>query len=83
VLADIRERAEAEQIVAATLERHGRLDLVLNNTGGQHMVPAESLATKGWRAVHRPNVDGTLWRSAGSTPSRCAHTRLSCGGARS
>ena len=24
------------------------------------MVPAESLATKGWRAVHRLNVDGTL-----------------------
>jgi citronellol/citronellal dehydrogenase len=24
------------------------------------MVPAESLASKGWRAVHRLNVDGTL-----------------------
>ena len=57
---DIRDRAGAEQIVAATLERFGRLDLVLNNAGGQYMVPAESLATKGWRAVQRLNVDGTL-----------------------
>jgi citronellol/citronellal dehydrogenase len=58
--ADIRERAGAEQIVATALERFGRLDLVLNNAGGQYMVPAEGLATKGWRAVHRLNVDGTL-----------------------
>jgi citronellol/citronellal dehydrogenase len=57
---DIREREGAEGIVATALERHGRLDLVLNNAGGQYMVPAESLATKGWRAVQRLNVDGTL-----------------------
>jgi len=60
VAADIREQAGAEQIVGTALERFGRLDLVLNNAGGQYMVPAESLATKGWRAVHRLNVDGTL-----------------------
>ena len=60
VAADIRDRAGAEQIIATTLERLGRLDLVLNNAGGQYMVPAEGLATKGWRAVHRLNVEGTL-----------------------
>ncbi len=60
VAADIREPAGAEQIVSTALERFGRLDVVLNNAGGQYMVPAESLATKGWRAVQRLNVDGTL-----------------------
>ena len=60
VAADIRERAGAEQIIGTTLERLGRLDLVLNNAGGQYMVPAEGLETKGWQAVHRLNVDGTL-----------------------
>lgn len=60
VAADIRERAGAEAIVNAALERFGRLDLLLNNAGGQYMVPAESLTTKGWHAVHRLNVDGTL-----------------------
>ncbi len=58
--ADIRERAGAEQIVSTALERFGRVDVVLNNAGGQYMVPAEELATKGWRAVQRLNVDGTL-----------------------
>jgi len=60
VVGDIRNRAGAEQIVGTALERFGRVDLVLNNAGGQYMVPAEGLATKGWRAVHRLNVDGTL-----------------------
>jgi citronellol/citronellal dehydrogenase len=60
VAADIREAAGAELIVTTALERFGRLDLLLNNAGGQYMVPAENLATKGWRAVHRLNVDGTL-----------------------
>ena len=60
VAADIRERAGAELIVRTALERFGRLDVVLNNAGGQYMVPAEGLSTKGWHAVHRLNVDGTL-----------------------
>ena len=60
VAADIREPAGAELIVTTALQRHGRLDLLMNNAGGQYMVPAEELAIKGWRAVHRLNVDGTL-----------------------
>jgi citronellol/citronellal dehydrogenase len=60
VAADIRETSGAEHIVRTALERFGRLDLLLNNAGGQYMVPAEGLATKGWRAVQRLNVDGTL-----------------------
>ncbi len=60
VAGDIRERAGAEAIVRAALERHGRLDLLLNNAGGQYFVPAEGITTKGWRAVQRLNVGGTL-----------------------
>jgi citronellol/citronellal dehydrogenase len=60
VAADIREREGAERLVAAALERHGRLDLLLNNAGGQYFVPAEGITTKGWRAVQRLNVGGTL-----------------------
>jgi len=57
---DIRDRAEAERIVRTALERHGNLDFLLNNAGGQYFVPAEAITDKGWRAVMRLNVDGTL-----------------------
>lgn len=59
VSGDIRETDGARAIVGAALERHGRLDLLLNNAGGQYFVPAEGITAKGWRAVHRLNVVGT------------------------
>jgi citronellol/citronellal dehydrogenase len=60
VAGDIREQAGAAAIVATVLERHGRLDFLLNNAGGQYFVPAEGITAKGWHAVQRLNVGGTL-----------------------
>lgn len=60
VVADIRESADAERVVDHVLERHGRLDMLVNNAGGQYFVPAEAIASKGWQAVWRLNVRGTL-----------------------
>jgi citronellol/citronellal dehydrogenase len=60
VTGDIRERAGADAIVGAVLERHGRLDVLVNNAGGQYFAPAEAIAAKGWRAVMRLNVEGTM-----------------------
>jgi citronellol/citronellal dehydrogenase len=57
---DVREPGDAHKLVQGVLERHGRLDLLVNNAGGQYFTPAEAITAKGWRAVWRLNVDGML-----------------------
>src|SRR4051794_15382123 len=60
VTGDVRDGDECARLVDATLERFGRLDTLVNNAGGQYFVPAEAIALKGWQAVSRLNVGGTL-----------------------
>jgi citronellol/citronellal dehydrogenase len=57
---DVREREQARALVAGVLERWGRLDVLVNNAGGQYFTPAEGIAAKGWGAVWRLNVGGML-----------------------
>jgi citronellol/citronellal dehydrogenase len=56
---DIREESQVESLVDGVLERHGRIDVLVNNAGGQYMTPAEDISPKGFRTVLRLNVEGT------------------------
>src|ERR1044072_2747296 len=58
VVGEVRSEADAERIVRTCLERHGRLDVLVNNAGGQYFVPAEAITEKGWQAVTRLNIGG-------------------------
>jgi citronellol/citronellal dehydrogenase len=56
---DIREEDQVDALVDGALERHGRIDLLVNNAGGQYLTPAEDVNPKGFRTVMRLNVEGT------------------------
>jgi citronellol/citronellal dehydrogenase len=56
---DIREEEQVDALVDAVLERHGRIDVLVNNAGGQFLTPAEDITQKGFRTVIRLNVEGT------------------------
>jgi citronellol/citronellal dehydrogenase len=56
---DVREEDQVEALVDGALERHGRVDLLVNNAGGQYLSPAEAISPKGFRTVVRLNLEGT------------------------
>src|SRR5262249_36132226 len=55
---DIREEAQVQAMVAAVLERTGRVDGLVNNAGGQFAAPLASITGKGWETVVRTNLTG-------------------------
>jgi citronellol/citronellal dehydrogenase len=56
---DIREEETVGPFFDRLLERHGRLDVLVNNAGGQFLSPAEAISPKGFRTVIELNVEGT------------------------
>jgi citronellol/citronellal dehydrogenase len=56
---DIREEDQVSALVDGVLERHGHVDLLVNNAGGQYLTPAEDITPKGFRTVIGLNVEGT------------------------
>jgi ketoreductase RED2 len=62
IQADVADPASATQLVAATVERYGRLDIVVNNAGTTTVIPHHDLAaatTAIWERILAINVLGT------------------------
>jgi citronellol/citronellal dehydrogenase len=59
VVCDIREEDQVAAMVDGVLGRHGRIDTLVNNAGGQYMTPAEDISAKGFETVVRLNLIGT------------------------
>ena len=59
VACDIRDEEAVDAMVGGIVERHGRIDVLVNNAGGQFLAPAETISAKGFRTVTELNVQGT------------------------
>jgi citronellol/citronellal dehydrogenase len=57
---DIREPAQVEGFVARVLGELGRIDIVVNNAGGQFPSPAQHISPNGFLAVVKNNLVGTF-----------------------
>ena len=56
--ANVRDPEEVQALLRDTWNEFGRLDLVVNNAGGQFAAPANDISPKGWAAVLETNLYG-------------------------
>jgi citronellol/citronellal dehydrogenase len=61
---DIRDAEAVDATVAALVERHGRIDGLVNNAGGQFVAPAAQISPNGWRTVIDLNLNGSFLMSS-------------------
>lgn len=65
-LLDVRREQDWRQVTEAILQKHGRLDVVVNNAGitgfEETFVPhdPENASLEAWRSVHETNLDGVF-----------------------
>lgn len=63
VVCDIRNTADIERLTDEIQSTFGRLDVLVNNAGGQFPAPADLISEKGWAAVINNNLNGTFYMS--------------------
>ncbi|KAK3092439.1 hypothetical protein FSP39_002898 [Pinctada imbricata] len=57
---NIRRENEVRDLISGTVSRFGKLDFLVNNSGGQFGSPSSELSYKGWNAVIDLNLTGTF-----------------------
>jgi peroxisomal 2,4-dienoyl-CoA reductase len=60
VAADVRNPEEVDKAVAATVERFGKIDIVVNGAAGNFLCPAEELSPNGFGTVVDIDLKGTF-----------------------
>jgi NAD(P)-dependent dehydrogenase (short-subunit alcohol dehydrogenase family) len=57
---DVSVERDVDRLVATTLDRHGRLDIVVSNAGIHRTTPFLDTTLDGWRELMAINLDGTF-----------------------
>ena len=62
---DITNPEDVKSVVEQTVERFGRIDILVNNSGASWGAPAEEMPLEAWQKVLNVNVTGTFLMSQG------------------
>lgn len=67
VRTDVTDPNSIRSLLRQVLDAHGKIDVMVNNAGIAHNVPAEEMADEEWRRMLSVNLDGVFWgcREAG------------------
>eukprot|EP00510_Aplanochytrium_minuta_P002247 CAMPEP_0184012386 /NCGR_PEP_ID=MMETSP0954-20121128/4377_1 /TAXON_ID=627963 /ORGANISM="Aplanochytrium sp, Strain PBS07" /LENGTH=290 /DNA_ID=CAMNT_0026292355 /DNA_START=27 /DNA_END=899 /DNA_ORIENTATION=+ len=65
---DVRDPSSCENIVTKTVEKFGRIDILVNNAAGNFMVAAESLSSNGFKTVMDIDLHGSFNMSKAVLP---------------
>jgi NAD(P)-dependent dehydrogenase (short-subunit alcohol dehydrogenase family) len=60
MVGDVRQPEHVEAVVTRTLERWGRLDVLINNAGASFVCPAEEISPNGFASIVAINLQGTF-----------------------
>jgi peroxisomal 2,4-dienoyl-CoA reductase len=61
VAVNVREPESVAQMVQQVSQRHGRLDILVNNAAGNFYAPSAALSPNAWRAVVETDLYGTFY----------------------
>ncbi|MEZ4415681.1 MAG: SDR family oxidoreductase [Gemmatimonadota bacterium] len=69
IAADLSEPEQVDRVIAQTLERFGRIDILVTNTGGPPAGPFEAHDRETWARAIRQNLESVLNLCRGALPS--------------
>lgn len=58
---NIRKEDQVKNMMQTTIDRFGKIDFLVNNSGGQFFSPASNINAKGFNAVIETNLVGTFY----------------------
>lgn len=72
VTCDVRDADAVLEAVDGVVDRHGRMDALVNSAAGNFTVPGERLSPNGWRAVIDIVLNGTFFCTRAAAPHMLA-----------